>query len=35
MSCLNTGTGKSLNLAFRPVVKLGLKSMWLVNTCNL
>ena len=35
MSCLNTGTGKSLNLAFWPVVKLGLKSMWLVSTCNL
>ena len=35
MFCLNTGTGKSLNLAFWPVVKLGLKSMWLVSTCNL
>ena len=35
MFCLNTGTGKSLNLAFWQVVKLGLKSMWLVSTCNL
>ena len=26
---------KSLNLAFWHVVKLGLKPMWLVSTCNL